>query len=99
MKPEKRSFKPSMKIFFLVLNMRLIRRLQKKFNGNHYPQDYLCLAKSFDHFLNLYLIAGGQVIKDITNQHAFTGYSPVLFALTVPREPRPDVHDNITLAF
>jgi flavin reductase (DIM6/NTAB) family NADH-FMN oxidoreductase RutF len=62
--------------------MKVLKRILNKFNGLYYPQEYLCLAKeSFQQPLHVYLIAGKQIIKDITNQHLFTGYSPLIFAL------------------
>ena len=65
-----------------------------KFNGLHYRQEYLCLAKeSFQDPIHAYLVMDGHVIKDITNSHVFTGYSPLIFALTSSdlQEPLPDI--------
>lgn len=62
--------------------MKLIKRILNKFNGLYFTQEYLCLAKeSFQQPLHVYLIAGKQIIKNITNQHLFTGYSPLIFTL------------------
>ena len=62
--------------------MQLLQKLLNKLNGLYYKQEYLCLAKeSFQQGLHVYLIAGKQIIKDITDQHLFTGYSPLIFTL------------------
>lgn len=63
--------------------MALTKRILTKLNGLHYPQEYLCLAKgSFQQPLHVYLVSNYQIIKDITNQHCFVGYSPLVFALS-----------------
>jgi hypothetical protein len=62
--------------------MQLLQKLLNKFNGLHYPQEYLCLAKeSFQNPIHAYFVKGGRVVKDITNDHLFTGYSPLIFTL------------------
>ena len=61
--------------------MQLLQKLLNKFNGLRYKQEYLCLAReSFQDPLHVYLISENKVIKDITNHHLFTGYSPLVFA-------------------
>lgn len=63
--------------------MRIFQKLLNKFNGLHYAQEYLCFAKeSFPQPLHVYLVSHKQVIKDITNQHLFVGYCPLVFAFT-----------------
>src|SRR6476646_4979582 len=63
--------------------MQLLQKLLNKLNGLHYQQEYLCLAKeSFQKPIHVYFVKYGQVIKDITNEHLFTGYSPLIFTLT-----------------
>jgi len=64
--------------------------LLNKLNGLHYPQEYLCLAKeTFENQLRVYLVANGNIVKDITNEHAFTGYNPVIFTLYVSAAKEP----------
>ncbi|HMK02624.1 MAG TPA: hypothetical protein VK489_00450 [Ferruginibacter sp.] len=61
--------------------MRLLQKLLTKLNGLHYTQEYLCFAKeSLSQPLHVYLVNDKCVIKDITNQHAFVGYSPLVLA-------------------
>ena len=65
--------------------MKLPQKLLNKLNGLHYPQEYLCLAnESFKKSLRVYLVGPGNIIKDITNEHLFTGYSPLIFTLRYP---------------
>ena len=62
--------------------MQPLQKLFNKLNGLHYQQEYLCLAKeSFQNPIHAYLVKGEKVIKDITNEHLFTGYSPLIFTL------------------
>src|SRR5438270_4259359 len=74
-----------------------IQFLLNKFNGLHYAQDYLCLAKDdLHHPLHVYLVEEGRAIKDITKQHSFVGYHPLVFAFTSSvLSPKP----KIELAF
>ena len=59
-----------------------MKKILTKLNGLHYQQEYLCLAKeSFQNSIHAYVVKDGQVIKDITNEHLFTGYSPLIFTL------------------
>src|SRR5262245_22681849 len=65
--------------------MKLPQKLLNKLNGLHYPQEYLCLAKEiFENQLRVCLVANGNIIKDITNEHVFIGYNPLIFTLHVP---------------
>ena len=62
--------------------MQPLQKLFNKLNGLHYQQEYLCLAKeSFQNPIHAYLVRDEKVIKDITNEHLFTGYSPLIFTL------------------
>jgi hypothetical protein len=62
--------------------MKLVKKILNKLNGLHYPQEYLCLAQeSFQQPLHIYLADTRSIIKDITNQHVFAGYHPLIFAL------------------
>ena len=62
--------------------MQPLQKLLNKLNGLHYQQEYLCLAKEpFQNPIHAYFVSDGHVIKDITNEHLFTGYSPLIFTL------------------
>ncbi len=62
--------------------MKLLQKVLNKFNGLHYPQEYLCLAGDiFEQPLRAYLVSGGRVVQDITNLHSFVGYHPLVLAL------------------
>ena len=78
--------------------MTLLQRLLKKFNGLHYSQEYLCVdAESFEQALHVYLVNGKTIVRDITHQHNFTGYCPLVFAM-----PHPAIGtslDNIQIIF
>ena len=66
----------------------LVKKILTKLNGLHYPQEYLCLGKeSFTQPLHVYLVKDKCIIKDITNQHLFVGYCPLVFALALPDLP------------
>jgi flavin reductase (DIM6/NTAB) family NADH-FMN oxidoreductase RutF len=63
--------------------VQLFRKILSKINGLHYKQEYLCLDnETFEQPLHAYLIRNGDLAKDITIQHAFVGYSPLIFALS-----------------
>lgn len=80
--------------------MKLVKKILDKLNGLHYPQEYLCLAKeSFTDPLHIYLVSANKVIKDITNHHLFTGYSPVIFALAPFKEINLFQAEYITISF
>jgi len=62
--------------------MGFMKKILTKLNGLHYRQEYLCLANEFfQNPIHAYLVKDGQVIKDITHEHLFTGYSPLVFTL------------------
>ena len=63
-----------------------VKKILNKLNGLHYRQEYLCFAKgSYTQPLNAYLVNDKRIIKDITNQHLFVGYRPLIFAF--PSDP------------
>lgn len=68
--------------------MELIRRLLNRFNGLHYAKEYLCFGKEiFPEPPHFYLVANGLVISDLTSQHLFVGYSPLIFAFNASALP------------
>lgn len=65
--------------------MKPLQKILNKLNGLHYSQEYLCLAKEgFPGPLQVYLTNNNHVVKNITNQHLFVGYSPLLLAFSLP---------------
>jgi len=80
--------------------MKLVKKILNKLNGLYYPQEYLCFTKeSFQQPLHAYLVDGRQIIKDITNEHLFTGYSPLIFTLYSPAGSNPELPANIEIIF
>lgn len=68
--------------------MKPLQNLLTKLNGLHYPQEYLCFAKeSFSEALFVYLVNNKSIVKDITNQHLFVGYCPLVFAFSLADLP------------
>ncbi len=62
-----------------------LKKILTKLNGLHYPQEYLCFAKgSLQNPIHVYLVNNKQVLKEITNEHLFVGYCPLVFAFPVP---------------
>jgi hypothetical protein len=80
--------------------MKLLQKIFNQLNGLHYRQEYLCLnSESFKFPLHAWLVHKGQVIKDITKQHLFVGYSPLIFALPSFKEIDPDQLNTIDILF
>jgi len=68
--------------------MSFTKKILTKLNGLHYSQEYLCFAAgSLSQPLHVYLVNDKRVIKDITNQHLFVGYCPLVFAFALPGLP------------
>src|SRR5687768_7932237 len=61
----------------------MFKKLLRHFNGLHYTQEYLCLAKeSFVEPLHVYLLQNEKPVQEITDSHTFVGYCPLVFALS-----------------
>ena len=75
-----------------------VKKLLNKLNGLQYPQEYLCIDKeTFSNPLHVYIVKAFHAVKDITNQHLFLGYSPLVFA--IPAEPGEEFAEQIRLIF
>ncbi|MEO6539626.1 MAG: hypothetical protein ABIN74_01500 [Ferruginibacter sp.] len=75
--------------------MKLAKKILNKLNGLHYSQEYLCFAKgSFEQPMYVYLVNQKHILKDITKQHLFIGYCPLVFAF-----PDPDLPGSLQLIF
>ncbi|MCU7548973.1 hypothetical protein OCK74_07585 [Chitinophagaceae bacterium LB-8] len=76
--------------------MKLFKKILSKFNGLQYNQEYLCLAKEkLVSPLHVYIIKNNLVLDDITSDHLFVGYSPLIFAL--PDKKELDTHITVCL--
>ena len=65
--------------------MKLVKKILDRFNGLQYPQEYLCFARGFFYQpLHVYLVGSNEVIKEVTQQHLFVGYCPLVFAFSGP---------------
>jgi hypothetical protein len=80
--------------------MKLFKKILNKLNGLHYQQEYLCLAKeSFQHPLHVYIADDKRIIKDISHEHLFTGYSPLIFTLYSSAGNSRELPGNIGIIF
>lgn len=60
--------------------MKLLQKILNKLNGLHYSQEYLCFANNtMPHQLHAYLVLDQNIIQDITHDHLFVGYCPLVF--------------------
>lgn len=60
--------------------MNLIKKILDRLTGIPFRQEYLCLSEPLDHPPRLLLYVHGQFVKDVTNEHVFSGYSPLIFS-------------------
>lgn len=64
--------------------MQPVKKLLDRLNGYQYRQEYLCLAdEPFTQPLYAYTMSGDAIENNITNNHLFVGYSPLIFALDI----------------
>jgi hypothetical protein len=81
-----------------MLKMSVFQKVFRKLDGLHYPQEYLCLAKeSFQQPLHVFIVDGRTIIKDITHFHLFTGYSPLVLAISWPAEDSTDLPASLEI--
>jgi hypothetical protein len=77
--------------------MKLLQRVLNRSRGLHFGQEYLCMHhEHFEQQLNVYLLDKGKIMKDITFDHAFVGYHPVVFALSIDLA---EAHPNLEIIF
>jgi len=60
--------------------MNLIKKILDRFSGLSFRQEYICLERPIDHSPRLVLFNGEHSLKDVTTQHVFSGYSPLIFS-------------------
>ena len=76
----------------------MVKQLLEKLKGLHYGQEYLCLP--FEHFarpLQVYVIRDQKIFADVTREHLFVGYAPLIIVL--PRFSDDDSTPRVSLAF
>lgn len=65
--------------------MQVLKKVLDKLNGYAYRQEYLCLAEgTFQQPLFAYLVKDNVVVRDVTREHLFVGYCPLIFAFDDP---------------
>jgi len=80
--------------------MQLLKKILNKFNGLYYSQEWLCLAKEqLEQPLHVYLVNGNWVIKEISGQHLFTGYCPLVLTLYSSPVDLLDLPGSIEIVF
>ena len=80
----------------LLLNM--FKNLLEKLKGLQYRQEYLCLPyEHFTHPLHVYVIVDNTIFSEVTREHLFVGYSPIIIVLPTFQRTFPGV--SISLAF
>lgn len=80
--------------------MGLLQKFLHKINGLHFSQEYLCLAHgSLPNPLKAFLYYDGQIKKDITSQHIFAGYHPLIFVLFSKISDPNSYPDKIEIVF
>lgn len=62
--------------------MNLLKKILDKLDGVKYSQEYLCLSlQQFTSQLYVYLLKENKEIRDVTTEHLFIGYMPLIIAL------------------
>ena len=80
--------------------MQLLRKVLNKLNGYAYRQEYLCLADGPPpHSLHAYIVINNTVVSDITHQHLFTGYCPLIFAFSANQQPQLSGMEELEICF
>ena len=76
----------------------MVKQLLEKLKGLHYRQEYLCIP--YEHFtrpLHVYAIIDQTIITEVTREHLFVGYAPLIIVLPVLETMPPTA--AISLAF
>jgi hypothetical protein len=80
--------------------MQVFKRILQKLNGLHYPQEFLCIAKEeMNEHLHAFLLFENIVIGDITQNHHFVGYSPLIIALRSGKDIDLTARDTINICY
>lgn len=63
--------------------MNIIRKILERYNGLQFRQEYVCLSRDeFKQPIHAYIMENDRVLKEITTDHVFAGYSPLIFAVS-----------------
>lgn len=80
--------------------MESVKKILNKFNGLYFSQEYLCLAKEqFKQPLHAFLVNKNRIVRDITADHNFIGYCPLIFTLYSNPVDKIDLPDLIEIVF
>lgn len=62
--------------------MKLFRQILQRLNGLQFPREYVCFSREeLSPLLHVYLLEGDRIAAEITHQHFFVGYSPLIFLI------------------
>ncbi len=76
----------------------MVKQLLEKLKGLHYRQEYLCIP--YEHFtrpLHVYVIIDHTITAEVTREHLFVGYAPLIIVLPVMQKASPE--GTVSLAF
>jgi hypothetical protein len=76
----------------------MVKQLFEKLKGLHFRQEYLCIP--YEHFmrpLHVYVILNKKIIAEVTKEHLFIGYAPLIIVL--PGIPETACATSLSLAF
>ena len=80
--------------------MKLLKRVLSRLSGYAYPQEYLCLSETpFTDPLFAYWVVNDIIVSEITQDHVFIGYHPLLFAFASTKLPALSDHSIVILRF
>jgi len=80
--------------------MQILKKILQKFNGLHYSQEFLCIAKEeMNEHLHAFLLFENIVISNITQNHHFVGYSPLIIALRSDKDIDLTARDTINICY
>ena len=85
---------------FDIYRVKLLKRVLSRLSGYAYPQEYLCLDEApFTNPLLAYWTINDTIAGEVTQDHVFAGYSPLLFAFSSIKLPGLADHPFITIRF
>ena len=73
----------------------MVKQILEKLKGLHFRQEYLCIP--YEHFarpLHVYIIIDQKIIAEVTKEHLFVGYAPLIIVLPL----MPDIESQASLS-